>query len=50
LAVYGYVRVSTAEQNEDRQTIAMYALKIPTGQIFVDKMSGKDFERPAYRG
>jgi DNA invertase Pin-like site-specific DNA recombinase len=49
LAVYGYVRVSTAEQNEDRQTIAMSALRIPAEQIFVDKMSGKDFERPAYR-
>jgi DNA invertase Pin-like site-specific DNA recombinase len=41
--------VSTAEQNEDRQTIAMSKLKIPAGQIFIDKMSGKDFERPAYR-
>jgi DNA invertase Pin-like site-specific DNA recombinase len=49
VAVYGYVRVSTAEQNEDRQTIAMNELRIPTGQIFIDKMSGRDFERPAYR-
>jgi DNA invertase Pin-like site-specific DNA recombinase len=49
MTVYGYVRVSTAEQNEDRQIIAMSELKIPAGQIFIDKVSGKDFARPAYR-
>ena len=46
---YGYVRVSTAEQNEDRQMIAMSELKIPTENIYMDKVSGKDFERPAYK-
>ena len=45
---YAYIRVSTAEQNEDRQIDAMTALKIPQSQIFMDKQSGKDFNRPAY--
>lgn len=45
---YGYVRVSTAEQNEDRQLIAMNELGIPI-KIFVDKLSGKDFERPQWK-
>jgi len=49
MATYGYVRVSSADQNEDRQMDAMEALHIPLKQIFVDKQSGKDFERPAYR-
>jgi DNA invertase Pin-like site-specific DNA recombinase len=49
MTVYGYVRVSSADQNEDRQLIAMSELKIPPGQIYADKMSGKDFERPAYQ-
>ena len=49
LAIYGYVRVSTSEQNEDRQTIAMTELQIPTENIYIDKVSGKDFERPAYK-
>ena len=43
---YGYVRVSTADQNEDRQLDAMDALKIPREQIFVDKQSGKNTARP----
>ena len=47
--VYGYVRVSTAEQHEDRQLLAMLELKIPANQIYVDKVSGKDFERPKYK-
>jgi len=47
--VYGYVRVSTAEQHEDRQLISMEELKIPADQIYTDKVSGKDFERPAYK-
>lgn len=46
---YGYVRVSTAEQNEDRQMIAMNEAGVPKGNIFADKQSGKDFERPAYK-
>jgi DNA invertase Pin-like site-specific DNA recombinase len=46
---YGYVRVSSTDQNEDRQIIAMSDLKIPSEHIFTDKISGKDFERPAYK-
>jgi len=41
LATYGYVRVSTAEQNEDRQIIAMNELKIPSCYIYTDKVSEK---------
>jgi DNA invertase Pin-like site-specific DNA recombinase len=47
--IYGYVRVSTREQNEDRQLVAMREFGIKDGNIFVDKHSGKDFVRPAYR-
>lgn len=43
---YGYVRVSTKEQNEDRQLISMNGLTIPARNIFMDKQSGKDFNRP----
>lgn len=46
---YGYVRVSTREQHEDRQMIAMLAADIPENNIFVDKQSGKDFDRPMYK-
>ena len=46
---YGYVRVSAAEQNEDRQRIAMDSAGIAEKNIFMDKQSGKDFERPAYK-
>lgn len=46
--VYGYVRVSTAYQNEDRQMIAMQEKQVPKDHIFVDKQSGKDFNRPHY--
>lgn len=46
---YGYVRVSTREQNEDRQLVAMRDFGIMDSDIFLDKQSGKDFERPAYR-
>jgi len=49
LDIYGYVRVSGLDQNEDRQILAMNKLNIPTGQIFTDKQSGKDFNRPAYK-
>ena len=48
LKIYGYVRVSTAQQNEDRQIKAMTQLKIPQRQIYVDKVSGKDFQRLEY--
>lgn len=46
---YAYIRVSTADQNEDRQLDAMTALAIPDAQIYTDKLSGKDFNRSAYR-
>jgi len=48
LKSYGYIRVSSADQNEDRQLIALNELHIPAEQIFTDKLSGKDFARPAY--
>lgn len=47
--VYGYVRVSSREQNEDRQLLAMREAGIPKNRIYVDKLSGKDFERPQYK-
>ncbi len=46
---YGYIRVSTREQNEDRQLIAMRELAVSKENIFMDKQSGKDFERPQYK-
>lgn len=46
--VYGYVRVSTKEQNLDRQLLAMQEFGIPGKQVYQDKQSGKDFERPDY--
>ncbi|WP_071442527.1 recombinase family protein [Traorella massiliensis] len=46
---YGYIRVSTKEQNEDRQVDALKAYEIPQKNVFMDKQSGKDFERPAYQ-
>ena len=47
--VYGYVRVSSKEQNEERQLIALQEMSVPEKNIFVDKQSGKDFKRPMYR-
>ena len=47
--IYGYVRVSSQEQNEDRQLIAMAESGVARGNIFMDKQSGKDFERPNYK-
>ena len=49
IMVYGYVRVSTREQNEDRQLNALRELNIPEKNIYMDKQSGKDFERPQYK-
>ncbi|MCI9569245.1 MAG: recombinase family protein [Lachnospiraceae bacterium] len=46
---YGYARVSTREQNEERQLFALRAMSIPEQNIFIDKQSGKDFERPQYK-
>jgi len=49
LEIYGYIRVSSKEQNEDRQILAMNELRILPHNIFVDKQSGKNFDRPAYK-
>ena len=46
--LYAYVRVSTKEQNEERQLMAMRALEVPERNIYSDKQSGKDFQRPNY--
>lgn len=47
--VYGYVRVSSTDQNEDRQMIALKEKEVPQKNIYMDKLSGKDFNRPQYR-
>ena len=49
MPTYGYIRVSTREQNEDRQLIALREMSIPEQNIFMDKQSGKDFNRPQYK-
>jgi DNA invertase Pin-like site-specific DNA recombinase len=49
MAIYGYARVSSADQNDDRQRIALREIGVPSAQIFTDKQSGKDFERNAYK-
>lgn len=49
MALYGYVRVSSTDQNEDRQIISMHSNDIPDKNIFIDKRSGKDFDRPSYK-
>ena len=46
---FGYVRVSSREQNEERQLVAMYEQGIERKNIYIDKQSGKDFERPQYK-
>ena len=46
---YGYIRVSTRDQNEQRQVIALNEYGISSKQIYIDKQSGKDFERPNYK-
>ena len=46
---YGYIRASTREQNEGRQLIALHEAGVPKKNIYMDKQSGKDFERPQYR-
>ena len=46
--LYGYVRVSTREQNEDRQMLALNEKAVPEQNIYIDKQSGKDFKRPMY--
>lgn len=47
--LYGYVRVSSLDQNEDRQLIEMERIGIPKNNIYIDKQSGKDFNRPKYK-
>ena len=47
--IYGYIRVSTIQQNDDRQRIAMAEQGVPAKNIFSDKQSGKDFNRPGYK-
>lgn len=49
MTVYGYIRVSTYDQNETRQLNAMRELQISSVNIYIDKQSGKDFNRPMYR-
>lgn len=46
---YGYIRVSTKEQNEDRQRIALQKFPVISPNIYMDKLSGKDFKRPQYQ-
>lgn len=47
--IYGYVRCSSTDQNEDRQMIALREASVPEKNIFMDKQSGKDFNRPNYK-
>lgn len=47
--IYGYVRVSSADQNEERQMAAMRGKNIPKNRVYIDKKSGKDFDRPQYK-
>lgn len=49
MAVFGYVRVSSTDQNEDRQIIEMERVGISKSHMFIDKQSGKDFNRPNYK-
>lgn len=47
--IYGYIRVSSTDQNEDRQLIALTDIGVPEKNIFMDKQSGKNFDRPQYQ-
>lgn len=47
--IFGYMRVSTREQNEERQRLALLEMGVPKERIYMDKQSGKDFDRPQYR-
>jgi len=49
MEIYGYCRISDVSQNEGRQIFAMNELQIPLSNVFVDKQSGKDFDRPVYK-
>lgn len=48
-SVYGYIRVSSRDQNEERQLVAMREQSIPEKNLYIDKLSGKDFNRPSYK-
>ncbi len=48
-SVYGYIRVSSTDQNEDRQLVALQGRAVPERNIYMDKQSGKDFDRPQYK-
>ena len=47
--IYGYLRCSSRDQNEDRQVIALKEMGVPQKRIYMDKQSGKDFDRPQYK-
>lgn len=49
MKVYGYVRVSSVDQNEERQLVEMNRVGVPEENIYIDKQSGKDFNRPQYK-
>ena len=49
MSVYGYIRVSSKDQKEDRQQIALKEVGVELQNIYVDKQSGKDFNRPQYK-
>lgn len=49
MRVYGYARISSTDQNEERQLIALYTKAVEEKNIFIDKQSGKDFNRPEYK-
>ena len=49
MSVYGYIRVSSKDQKEDRQQIAVKEVGVERQNIYVDKQSGKDFNRPQYK-
>lgn len=49
MSVYGYIRVSSKDQKEDRQRIALKEVGVEAQNVFMDKMSGKDFNRPQYK-
>ena len=48
-AAYGYIRVSSKDQNENRQVLALEAVDVPLEHVFIDRQSGKDFNRPQYQ-
>ena len=49
MSTYGYIRVSSRDQNEDRQRIALHEAGVPDENVYMDKLSGKDFNRPQYK-